>query len=1410
MAREPTRPETSEQPSAEATRPVRRRRWRALTAVLLLVLLAPILFVIGLDTAPGHVLIADVIDRVVLPTGLGFRVSRIEGSIWSRMRLEGLAVRDLRADFVEVPSVLVEWRPAALLDGRLEVDEVAAPTVRVLRAPKLRVRPPKPNQPVLPNIHLVLRSLSVGHLDLGPALTGGARSLWVQASAEILRPKLIFTMQARDWPVAGRVGGDALFMNVDAEPDADRLAMTAQLDAPAGGAVGRLLGLSAPFHFGLQGRGGWKVWDGRAVSELGGRPLLDAALSARSGVFGAHGMFWPSRLAGPSAPDLAKPPATFAVTATTTNGKTIDLDSTVSSTTFGARVRGGLDLAKSRFIGLRIGARIASAESVVKGLSGRNVGVGLVLTGDMAQPAYAADVTAANLTVGGLSIQGAHGSAEARPSGRQTLVVARAQASRIAGLPDGFDALAQNVSAQGRFTLSRGKVSGDIGLRSNRLQAGMALAASPMGGPWNGTLSARADRLPVGGVGVLNVQVDASLTRLGGRGLSATGRLRARSLSLDSPEARQILGGEADAATAFTLSPDGALSLTGATLSAPMFKLLDARAQLGAGGAVSIAADAVSQAYGPLKLTVSGTRAAPTARLLAANPNVAGITGLDARLMASGPGKWRVEAAARSPYGPLALDADVGLVGNLAEADIRRASLRGLNVSGRVSQTQTGPFSGRLNVSGAGLSGAATLSAAQGLQAIDLELAAKNARLPIDPPLTVASGEAHGRILLRKGLPAVSGAASARGVRWDGVTLAEAKVNGQWDRSGDADLALKGRGATPFDFKGHAALSPGLARITGGGSAGGVALRLADAAELRHVNGDWRLAPTTVVLPKGRLVIAGQLGRAGLAGSARLEQTDLALADGFDPNLGLSGVASGDVSFSLANGAPPTGSAQLEITRFARASLTAESEPVDVAVLASLTARQGLAHAVVRRRGVVVGRLQAVLGPFRSDGDFVRRVSTAPLHGGVRWDGPAEALWSLAGLTGQSLGGYLAVGADVSGTVDQPTVVGVVKGRGLKYANASVGTSIDDITLDGRFEGARLQLTRLTGRAGNGTIGASGFVDLSGANGYPIDLKLSLSHARLARSDQVSVTATGDLTATNTRKAGALIAGKLTLDDASYQLGRPGVEDVPELAGVRRKDEAPGEPITPSDAEPSPGGPPSRWKLDVAIASSNHLIVRGMGLSAEWAAALTIKGNVRHPVVIGDITAVRGNFLFAGRKLDLTRGLIHLNGSDPPDPSLDIVASSNVEGVTANVSIAGTAAHPQIVFSSVPALPSEEVLARLLFGTSAANISPAQAVELAASINTLRGGGSGPLGRIQKLAHLDRLSFYAADKTTGRAAGVGAGKYVTKNIYLEITTDARGYTATQVEIALRRSLQLLSQVSAIGTSNMSIRFTHNY
>ncbi|MGJ3629987.1 NAD(P)-binding protein [Sphingomonas sp. MMS24-JH45] len=51
-----------------------------------------------------------------------------------------------------------------------------------------------------------------------------------------------------------------------------------------------------------------------------------------------------------------------------------------------------------------------------------------------------------------------------------------------------------------------------------------------------------------------------------------------------------------------------------------------------------------------------------------------------------------------------------------------------------------------------------------------------------------------------------------------------------------------------------------------------------------------------------------------------------------------------------------------------------------------------------------------------------------------------------------------------------------------------------------------------------------------------------------------------------------------------------------------------------------------------------------------------------------------------------------------------------------------------------------------------------------------------------------------ADKASGRGTSLAAGKYLTDDIYVEIVTDARGFTATQLTIALTRTLSVLAGV----------------
>src|SRR3546814_18987560 len=109
---------------------------------------------------------------------------------------------------------------------------------------------------------------------------------------------------------------------------------------------------------------------------------------------------------------------------------------------------------------------------------------------------------------------------------------------------------------------------------------------------------------------------------------------------------------------------------------------------------------------------------------------------------------------------------------------------------------------------------------------------------------------------------------------------------------------------------------------------------------------------------------------------------------------------------------------------------------------------------------------------------------------------------------------------------------------------------------------------------------------------------------------------------------------------------------------------------------------------------------------------------------------------------------------------ISIQASTSVENVNAILNISGRAQNPQIAFTSTPSLPQDEVMSRILFGESVTNLSATQAIQLAASLNSLRGGGGGlnPLGKLQSAEGIDRLRIFGSNPATGRETAGAPGQ----------------------------------------------------
>ena len=387
-----------------------------------------------------------------------------------------------------------------------------------------------------------------------------------------------------------------------------------------------------------------------------------------------------------------------------------------------------------------------------------------------------------------------------------------------------------------------------------------------------------------------------------------------------------------------------------------------------------------------------------------------------------------------------------------------------------------------------------------------------------------------------------------------------------------------------------------------------------------------------------------------------------------------------------------------------------------------------------------------------------------------------------------------------------------MRGENLTYDNQTYGTRLTNLGITGRLNGERIELSRLDARAGSGKISGQGYLSLAAESGYPMDLAFELDNARLARSDALSTAATGQLRLRKNAGETALLSGRLLLPETRYELVRQGASEVPELAGVRFKPPRGIPRVTGNEPAPPAGSLFRSLRLDVQLTAPNQLFVTGMGLDSEWTADLRVGGTSAAPLVSGDISLVRGNLGFAGRQFELQDGRLLFTGGALNNPQVVLSASEEIDDISVGINVSGRALNPQIGFSSTPALPADEILSRILFGNSVGQLSPLQAVQLAASLNSLRstGGGFNPLGKLRAATGVSRLRILAPDEATGRGTAIAAGRYISNNIYLEVITDARGYTATQIEVGLSRTLSILSQTGGGGATNINLRYKKRY
>ncbi len=1389
--------EVAPAPEAAPDVAVRQHRWLRWIAGRLAGLVALILAALLLaDSSIGHRLITDQIAALRPANGLRYTVGRISGSIYSDMTLIDVRVRDRKGLVLEVPRASLRWSPLAWLSNRLEIKRLAIPQARLAKLPET-VRTGKPS-PALPSFDILIGELTVDRLMIDRVVTGTPRVGSLSGRADIHAGRALVDLRA---VVAG---SDRLILKLDAAPDRDRFDIDLRATGAADGLIAKLIRVNKPIAAVIAGQGRWTRWRGTAQADVGGSPVADLALGNQSGAYTLNGSLTPAGMTQSKLVRLAMPRVVVNGAATLVD-RQLDGRLTLRSSALAIDAAGGIDLANSAFRDLRIRTQLLQPPALVTKMVGRKVELRTILDGAFDTAAFDYRLTADFISFGKEGFEVVRAGGRGRLSAQPIIVPLQLSVSRVTGVDAVAGAILRNLVLEGTLRATSAFITGaDLNFRSDKLKGSFNLLVDLKNGRFDVGLNGGLGRYLIPGLGIVDVVSKLQVVPApGGKGARIIGTANVQFVRLDNSFFRTLAGGLPRLTTSLEQSTDGILHLRGLVLTAPDIRITGTGIRR-RDGSVEFAGGGTQRSYGAFTLKLSGRLERPTLDLSFARPNEAlGVNKVRAHLDPT-PEGYVFDASGGSSLGDFIGNGRILLPkGGQATVAIAALDVGGIKASGSLLAAEGG-FDGTLNVGGGGgVSGAIGFSPVNGVQRIELHVEAANARVLGDAVLR--RGKLDLVTMLYPQAASVEATARGSGLRRGSLGLARFEGTASLRGGvGTIKASIAGSRGRVFDIRGEADVTPDRYRITASGTIDRRPLKLLEPAIVTRAGDGWRLEPTRLAFSGGNAELGGRFSSDSAAIDAVVARMPLTILDIGYPGLGLAGSASGKLSFAQGAGAAPVGTVDMTIRGLSRSGLVLSSRPIDVGVVGVLKADNAAMRAVMASGGKTIGRAQARLSPLGS-GSLTDRLSNAQLFAQLRYDGPADTLWRLTGLELFDLSGPVAIAADLGGKVNDPRIRGVLRAKGARLESAIAGTVLTGVDATGTFNGSQLSFSSFAADAGKGgRVTGSGSFDFSAVNGYGIDLKIQADKAVIINRDDIAATVTGPLTI-RSDGAGGVIGGDVVLNASRYRLGQAVAANAVPVLNIREINLPEGS-ADEDDRRVTP------WRLDVHARAENGVRVTGLGLTSEWSADLQIGGLLDSPAIIGRADIVRGYYEFSGREFAIDRGTIRFAGETPANPPIDIAANADSAGLSATIRVTGPAIRPQISFSSVPALPQDELLSRLLFGTSITNLSAPEALQLAGAVASLQDNFSGlnPINALRRLAGLDRLRILPADTSVGRTTSVAAGKFITRKLYAEIISDGQGYSATQVEFQVTRWLSILSTISTLGRQSVNVRVSKDY
>ena len=1386
-----------------------RRLWRIVRNLILILLAFAVGAVAVLTTTrKGLDNLAGIISDLASSPGSTVRVVGIDG-IWSgALTVDSLVLEDDKGAWLVARGIDVRWSPLTLLSKTFYAERLAVQRIELARLPEKGGSEPKAGGSASLPVALDIRKIEANDIALGPALAGGGVAAIsaqgkVKVAASPIEIATDFTVARKD----GRAG--SIDGAIDFAPDSNKLEVDVRASEPAGGILANILKLPGDPAVDLivSGSGPIADWNGTGTFSVDGTVVTRVEAhhqqTNRGSYIEAKGDGEFERFV----PEILKPLLAgkvdfdFAGTATSTGGVDIERG-TIDSAAVHGQVSGTVDpKAASDFalevtaagdgVPLSFGTQDAPIDIVVQSATVRALGDGSepnLDISDVLAKLATNDVELENIDVAlhsdGFDIQQRIGPVTGNVAAAQLTIdnptVAPLVAGRLTVALEGAlatDGLTVTKGTFGSDAMS-GELAGAVSLTDGSvrldLKADVASAALPSAArPVLGERAALTATLTRDNEG----HVSATPFALTSGPLSASGRIDTSDGTVDAAIDGKLadinlLAKDATGAIDFSLAakgpfggPDLSLTVTGDRIEAAGREITGLKlTATGKADAANPAADvsltgtvAGLPLDGSARLSTSGGRREVKGLSLSLGPNkVSGDLVLDEKFMPLG-----TVAFTLPDIGPLA-----ALAMQKAEGDLA-GTIRFADDNGKP----------RL-----------TLDARTAALARD-DLTARDVTISADVADYIAAPSVSGRV--RAGT-VTSGKTVIRSVD---VALTR---DGPWTGfDGGATVA-----DIPARASGRVQVAGGKTIIelaSGKATVRGIAVSVARPSRVEVANATATLDKLALNVGGGTAVVSGTAGTA-LNLNATLSAMPASVANTFSPGLAAAGTISGTAKVSGAAANPTVG-----YSIDWKGAQTAQTRAAGFGAMSITSSGDFVAGRLTFKANVGDGSGLGMTG-----GGTVQTTGVPTLALDFKGKVPFSFLTARLAAQGLSLSGGADVSIQVNGPATAPVIGGSVRASGARLIDARTGIAVNDLSADIGLAKGLATIRSMKGTlSSGGSLTASGTVGIDPARGFPADLTIRIVDGRYTDGRIVTANLSGDLAVKGPLASAPALSGTINLartvitipDRLPTSLSTLDVKHKNAPASVRAQDEA----LRPATGSGGGGG---GMTLDLTVNANNQIFVQGRGLDAELGGSLRLTGPVSAPRASGQFTLRRGRLEILGKRLTFTRGTITFSGSMVP--YLDLSADSTAGDATVTIGVTGPATGPKFVFSSSPALPEDEILARLIFGRSLSNLSPLQIAQLAEAAAQLAGVG-GSTSLLQKLRSkigVDDLNVTTDEQ--GNAA-VSAGKYLNDRTYVTIEKgDKPGSGKATIDLNVGRGVKLRGEANDQGKAKGGIFFEREY